>query len=79
MLKLPEEWIAVDGYKNVPKGEWLVLVRAKNGAVTMQACTRRENGYCKIGHIFGFDEDPVIAYAPQPSFPASFLTKQVAS
>jgi hypothetical protein len=65
-VKLKAEWIRCNGYKNLPVGNWLVLVDDPREEKRVQACTARAN-VTLVGGIFAFDAKPVIAYMPQPS------------
>lgn len=55
-------WIEVDGYKNVPVGDWLFKIQTKKDEIEYHTGHIHSNGYCVIGGHFGFDRDKVIAY-----------------
>lgn len=52
-------WIEVDGYKEIPKGIWLVKTESK--ARNYQVAYISDN-FSVIGHHFAFDVKGVIAY-----------------
>ena len=55
-------WVSVDGYEELPKGNWLVMVEGKK--VPMVA--ENESKTCIVGGYFAWDREKVIAYTPLP-------------
>lgn len=70
------DWIPVNGYKELPVGDWLVLTDLNEpifDSLVMHTAAIREN-VGVIGGLFPFDQRDVIAYRPLPEVPV--LTKQ---
>ena len=65
-IKELETWIPVDGYKNLPIGEWLVYI--PEATVKLQTATAHSN-ITFIGGHFAFDQKKVVAYTSLPSLP----------
>lgn len=61
------EWVFVDGYEEIPKGEWLVMEQTING-YEMHVAKIREK-VSVIGSYFAFDRGKIYAYAPKPQGP----------
>ena len=57
-------WISVDGYKNIPVGEWLVYMPDERDSI--QAAHIHKN-VSTIGGNFAFDRKKVTKYRPLPS------------
>jgi hypothetical protein len=58
-------WIAVESFKDVPKGSWLFKTEEERSGNTVHTGTNFGNG-CVIGGHFAYDMPRVIAYAPIP-------------
>ncbi len=54
-------WVSVDGYEELPKGNWLVLMEGSSIPMTAEV-----GNYCLIGNCFAWDRNKVIAYKPLP-------------
>tara|TARA_B100000809_G_C15091188_1_gene513255 strand:+ start:568 stop:756 length:189 start_codon:yes stop_codon:yes gene_type:complete len=53
------EWVECVRHKNIPDDS-RVVVELSDGS--MQVATTK-NGHCIMGHVFGSDELPVVAYS----------------
>ena len=62
-----KEWISVDGYENIPIGEWLVYVPKRIGREFNVAVVHKN--LTIIGGLFGFDMQPVTHYQALPVAP----------
>ena len=64
--QLKDDWISVDGIKNVPIGEWLVYIPTEERKSKMQVAVVRENVRL-IGNHFHFDMREVTHYTSLPN------------
>lgn len=62
---MSKQWIDVDGYKNLPNGEWLVRLDEEYFDTFVHVCMKREN-CCFIGGHFAFDMANVVEYRSIP-------------
>ena len=63
-----QDWIKVDGYKDMPVGFWLVEVDESWHGLTMHTAAIRKN-MSVIGGHFAFDMGRVLRYRPLPEVP----------
>ncbi len=61
------EWIKVDGYKDLPEGQWLVKVDEPHFDLYYHTAMVHPN-ITMIGGLFGFDAHRVIAYRSIPEY-----------
>ena len=59
------EWITVDGYENLPDGEWLVEVEKSIYRMKIHTAYKGPKMCFVAGH-FAFDQPKVIAYRSIP-------------
>ena len=60
----PNEWISVDGYKNMPHGTWVVECEEGVESSTVFHIAHIRNKLSVIGGSFAFDQGRVIRYKP---------------
>ncbi len=60
-----DEWIEVDGYKDVPKGDWIVQLEDEHRDCALHVINSHPN-ISIIGGNFAFDHSRVVAYHPLP-------------
>ena len=60
-----DEWIPVDGYKNLPVGTWLVEIESESMFGFLHTANVGKN-VTTIGGNFAFDVPKVVAYQALP-------------
>lgn len=66
--QLDNQWVSVEGAKQLPVGEWLVYLEEPLIGSNIHAAVVNEN-MTIIGSLFAFDAPKVIAYMKQPIKP----------
>jgi hypothetical protein len=62
---LAPKWVSVDGYKNLPKGVWLVKLEGDD----IPEVADNTGTICIIGNRFAFDAERITSYMPLPATP----------
>jgi hypothetical protein len=65
-MQVEAKWIEIDGYKDLPEGNWLVLLE-KPSCHSRIHVAHRQGLMVSIGHAFAFDVPKVIGYMPLPA------------
>lgn len=67
IFALQYPWIDVDGIKNMPFGNWVVLMADGQYGVC-EVCMGGSGVFAVINGRFYFDYEPVVAYMPMPEY-----------
>ncbi len=69
------KWISVDGYENLPNGEWLVVVEEAIYKMTVHTAYKADlpkgGSMCFLAGHFAFDQPKIIGYRSIPVLDAN--------
>lgn len=65
-----DEWVPVDGFENMPSGEWQVFSDGSMPSGKIQSASKKDT-YGTVGSIFHWNAPKVTHYKPLPKPPQS--------